>query len=96
MNPLWKVKGFEKQTSWTVSVLDCGFYVKMSKKSGADIYIYMSMHIVILRVCATPHTTPHTNTHNQTHQQNTNISLTHTLHTTHTERREDESEEKRK
>ena len=36
MKELWKVKGFEKQTSWTVSVPDCVFSSKMNKKSETD------------------------------------------------------------
>ena len=65
MKPLRKVKvkGFDKQTSWKISVLDfVFFYDKMSKKSDADMYIYMYTYTVILRVCATHynHTHPHT------------------------------------
>ena len=72
------------QTSWTMSVPDC-FFKKMSKKSGADMYIYMFLYTVILRVCAThhnhthDHTQPH-NTHNQTHQNTNNTLHTNTLH----------------
>ena len=32
MKPLWKVNGFEKQTSWKVSVLDCVFRQKIEQK----------------------------------------------------------------
>ena len=45
MKPLWEVKGFVKHTSWKVSVLDCVFHQKMSKKSDADMYIYKYMYI---------------------------------------------------
>ena len=89
MKPLWKVKGFEKPTPWKVSVVDCVFFFheKMSKKSDADMYIFMCMKTVTLRVCAT-HTQPHTHNHTQqrtskhTHtQQHTSIHTT--KHTTH-------------
>ena len=43
MKPLWKVQGFEKQTSWKVSVLDFVIHDKMSKKSDADMYMYILM-----------------------------------------------------
>ena len=95
MKPLEKVKGFEQQTSWTVSVPDCFLHQVMSKNSDAEMYIFLHFYTVILSVCDTPQ--PHTqpNTQNQTHQQNTNthphIAHTHTLHiptltlhTTHT------------
>ena len=90
MKPLWKVKSFEKQTSWKVSVLNCVFHGNMSKKSDADMYIYMKMYTVILRVCVTHHnhttTTPqpHTITHNPTHTathttDRTTNALTHNI-----------------
>ena len=44
MKPLWKVKGFEKQTSWKLSVLDCVFHAKMSKTNDADMYMYICMY----------------------------------------------------
>ena len=87
MKPLWKVKGFEQQTSWKVRVLDCVFHDKMSKKNDADIFIYMYMFSVILRVCAThhnhtqPHTTTHTNTHTTKHTNKTSTTHQHTPHT---------------
>ena len=78
------------QTSWTMSVPDC-FFKKMSRKSGADMYIYMFLYTVILRVCDTPqpHTRPHTTTqHTQPntpkHQQHTTHQHTAQTHTTHT------------
>ena len=46
MKPLWKVKGFEQQTSWKASVLDCGFsHEKMNKESEADMYMPPLMHV---------------------------------------------------
>ena len=69
MKPLWKVKSFEKQTSWKVSVLNCVFHGNMSKKSDADMYIYIKMYTVILRVCVTHHN--HTTTHTQRHTPQT-------------------------
>ena len=86
MKPLWKVKGFEKQTSWKVSVPDRFFFFeKPSKKSDADMYIDMFLCTVILRVCVGHTTTTHTTTHNDTHHttKHTNKTpITH-QHTTH-------------
>ena len=43
MKPLWNVQGFEKQTSWKVSVLDFVIHDKMSKKSDAEMNMYILM-----------------------------------------------------
>ena len=37
MKPVWKVKGFEKQTSWTVSVLDVQLYVYVHLKENVHV-----------------------------------------------------------
>ena len=56
MKSLWKVKGFEKQTSWKVM----RFSLKNEQKRDADMYI----NNVEFSACRTTHT-PHSNTTQQ-------------------------------
>ena len=41
MKPLWMVKGYEKQTSWNVSVLNFVFSREMSRKSDVDVRVHL-------------------------------------------------------
>ena len=75
MKPLWKVKAFEKQTSWKVSVPDC-------------VFMYINMFMLPWSwecVRHHNHTQRRTPTHTHT-TKHTNNTPTHTPHTPHSEK----------
>ena len=92
MKPLWKVKGFEKQTSWRVSVPECVFFFKRNEqKAHRHVHQYENVYRDLESVCDTPqpHTRPHTTTHTNntptTHHPHTdNTPTTHQQHTNNT------------
>ena len=71
MKPLWRVKGFEKQTSWKESVLDCASYWEHEQKEWSrHVHLYVHVNCDLESVFDTD--TPHQHTHRtHTTQHNT-------------------------
>ena len=85
MKPLWKVKAFEKQTSWKVSVPDCVFLSRENeqKRVTPTCTSLCLCYRDLESVCDT--TTTHNDAHKTHTTKHTNKTpITHHKHTAHT------------